>query len=91
MSPCEQSQPEMPETPAAFDPISLCEAGVGVKLRVRSLNGSEKECHRLREMGFCEWMDIQKLTNGGNMICNVCGTRLALSKNLARGIMVEKA
>jgi len=89
MSPCDQ-HPTLPQRePGRIDPVNLCEARVGVKLRIRSLNGSEKDCHRLREMGFCEFVDVQKLTNGGNMICNVCGTRLALSKNLAKSIMVE--
>ena len=89
MSLCEPQPPMAAPKPAEFDPINLCEARVGVKLRIRGLQGSEKECHRLREMGVCELRDIKKLTNGGNMICNVCGTRLALSRNLAQSIMVE--
>ncbi|MDB4813151.1 hypothetical protein OAH06_03460 [Akkermansiaceae bacterium] len=36
-------------------------------------------------------MRVKKLTNGRNMLCTVCGTRLALSKDLADQIQVVPA
>jgi len=68
--------------------VPLNEAKLGCPLRILKLQG--KQCRRLREMGFCEEMKICKLSNGRNMICSMCGTRLALSKKLAEQIMVEK-
>jgi len=68
--------------------IPLNEAKLGCPLRILQLKGGQ--CRRLREMGFCEELKICKLSNGRNMICSMCGTRLALSKKLAEQIMVEE-
>ena len=67
--------------------MSLDEAAVGCNFEVKSLEGPE--CRRLREIGFCEQMRIRKLTDGRNLLCAVCGTRLALSRALARQVRVE--
>ena len=67
--------------------VSLNEAKLGCPLRICKLQGSG--CRKLREIGFCEEMKICKLSNGRNMICSMCGTRLALSKKLAKQVMVE--
>jgi Fe2+ transport system protein FeoA len=80
----------------ALDPVSsgsitLSTASVGCDLRIRALEGTESFCHRLREMGFCEQAQVKKLSDSGNLICSVCGTRLALSREVAEGIIVEQA
>jgi len=62
---------------------------MGCPLRICKLQGNG--CRRLREIGFCEEMKICKLSNGRNMICSMCGTRLALSKKLAAQVFVEDA
>ncbi|HLB32631.1 MAG TPA: FeoA family protein [Chthoniobacterales bacterium] len=67
----------------------LSEAEAGALLSVERLEGSEKVCRRLREVGFCEKAEIRLLTRGGQMICSVCGTRLALSRKLAQNIWVK--
>ena len=67
--------------------LSLDQAAVGCSFQVKALDGPE--CRQLREIGFCEEMRIRKLTNGHNMVCAVCGTRLALSRDLARQVRVE--
>ena len=69
--------------------LDLCEATIGTKLRVRSLNGQTAICQRLREMGFCEYAEIHKVADNGALICQVCGSRVALSRKLAKGIMVQ--
>ncbi len=67
--------------------MTLSMAGAGCRLRIRELAGSA--CQKLREIGFCENIEISKLSNGRNMICSVCGTRLALSKKLGDQVLVE--
>jgi len=67
--------------------ITLSKASAGCQLRIRELAGSA--CKRLREIGFCEELEISKLSDGRNMICSVCGTRLALSKKLGDQVLVE--
>lgn len=66
----------------------LSEAKAGPLLCVERLEGSETICRRLREVGFCEKAEIRVLSRGGQMICHVCGTRLALSRQLAKKIWV---
>ena len=66
--------------------ISLREASIGDKFQIKAISGAN--CERLREMGFCESMEVRKVSGGRNLICSVCGTRLALSKDLAEDVMV---
>ena len=69
--------------------LTLIQAATGCDFQIRELEGSD--CRQLREIGFCEEMRVRKLTNGRNMLCTVCGTRLALSKDLADQIRVVPA
>ena len=66
---------------------SLAQATVGCDFRIRFLQGPA--CEQLRRLGFCETLQIRKLANGRNLICSVCGTRLALSRELADHVMVS--
>lgn len=72
---------------APLTPLSQAEAGS--VLSVERLDGSEQVCRSLREVGFCEKAEIRLLSRGGQMICHVCGTRLALSRKLANKIWVK--
>jgi Fe2+ transport system protein FeoA len=65
--------------------ISLEQAKVGCEFHIRFLNGPA--CERLRQMGFCESMRVKKITDGRNMLCTVCGTKMALSRELAHQII----
>ena len=67
--------------------ISLREASAGGTFRIEALSGASSE--RLREIGLCESMEVSKVSNGRNLICSVCGTRLAVSKELAAEVMVS--
>ncbi len=40
-------------------------------------------------MGFCEYAEIIKVAQGTALICQVCGTRLALSRELAKTILIQ--
>ncbi|MEO1855889.1 MAG: FeoA family protein [Rubritalea sp.] len=66
--------------------MTLAQASVGCSVRIDSIKGAA--CERLRSMGFCESMEVRKLSNGHNMLCTVCGTKLALNKKLAAQILV---
>jgi Fe2+ transport system protein FeoA len=67
--------------------ISLEQAKVGCEFHIRFINGPA--CEKLRQMGFCESMRVKKITDGRNMICTVCGTKMALSRELAHQVLVE--
>jgi ferrous iron transport protein A len=69
--------------------FSLSQAKVGCDFRIRFLNGPA--CEQLRQLGFCESLQVRKLADGRNLICSVCGTRLALSRELASQVMVAVA
>lgn len=65
---------------------TLTQADVGCDFRIQALSGPG--CEKLRSMGFCEDMEVRKLANGRNMICSLCGARLALSNRLADQVLV---
>lgn len=67
--------------------MTLSQARVGCDMRIRLLEGPS--CERLRNMGFCEQLQVRKLSGGRNLLCSVCGTRLAISKELADHVIVE--
>lgn len=66
--------------------LTLSQAAVGCEFQIRHVEGPA--CRELRDIGFCEQMRVKKLTHGKNLLCLVCGTRLALSKDLADQIQV---
>lgn len=68
---------------------TLFDTAAGARCRVVALNGCQGTCHRLREMGFCENAQVMKISRGGSTICTVCGSRVALSRKLAKCIVVE--
>ncbi|WP_390881561.1 FeoA family protein [Methylacidiphilum caldifontis] len=71
--------------------ISLAEARVGSIFYVHSIEGNAVECHRLRELGFCEKAEVVKIAHGAMTVCLVCGSKLGLNKWLAKRIFVTAA
>ena len=69
--------------------LPLNELPTGVPGRVAELNGQTDFCQRLREMGFCESSIIQRIGGADMLICQLCGTRVALSGRAAQQILVE--
>lgn len=65
---------------------SLSQAQVGCDFQIRYLDGPA--CDQLRNLGFCETLQVRKLSGGRNLICSVCGTRLAVSSELAEQVKV---
>lgn len=69
--------------------MTLNQAVVGSDLQIEVLSGPG--CERLRELGFCEQSRLRKLAGGRNLICSMCGTRLAISRELAEHVLVRAA
>ncbi len=69
--------------------MRLTELPVGASGRVCELAGQDAVCQRLREMGFCESAVIEKVSGQRTLLCQLCGTRIALSEGAARHIVVE--
>jgi Fe2+ transport system protein FeoA len=66
--------------------MTLNQVEVGRDVRIRDLRGPG--CERLRDLGFCEQGKVRKLAGGRNVICSVCGTRMAMSRALADQVFV---
>jgi len=69
--------------------IPLSRLPAGIQARVARLEGAVEQCQRLREVGFCESALICRVGNEHMMVCQVCGTRVALNRELAESIHVE--
>ena len=69
---------------------TLCDVSINLPVRIKALHAEPAVCQRLREMGFCEFAEIRKVSEGAALLCRVCGVNIALSKYLARNILVEK-
>lgn len=70
--------------------IRLSDLTNGEKGVVCNLQGEANVCSRLREMGFCEEAVVEKLSGNHTMLCQVCGTRIALNGQIAKNILVQK-
>ena len=66
--------------------VTLNEVKVGSDVRICVVGGPE--CERLRDLGFCEQLQVRKLAGGRNLICSMCGTRMAISRELAEHVLV---
>lgn len=71
-------------------PLTLSRARCGERLRVLSICPNCPECVRLRELGFCESAEIRKVADGGAMICLLMGMRVAIGRELASHVRVER-
>ena len=67
--------------------MTLNQAKVGCDVQIRVLSGPG--CERLRDLGFCEELQLRKLTHGRNLICSICGTRMTISRELAEQVLVS--
>jgi ferrous iron transport protein A len=70
--------------------LPLCQLPAGSLGRVRELRGDVGFCQRVREMGFGESAFVSKIGGSGPFICQVNGTRIALSHGAAMCILVEQ-
>ena len=78
-------------TPSPFSALlPLCQLPAGAIGRVMELSGDIDFCQRVREMGFGESAFVTKVGGKGPFICQVNGTRIALSHTAAMCILVEQ-
>ena len=76
--------------PSSSPLVPLCQLPAGALAKVRELTGNADFCQRVREMGFCETAFVSKIGGSGPFICQVNGTRIALSHGAAMCILVEQ-
>ncbi len=76
----------MSANPSVQRQLTLNEVSLNCDVRISSLNGPA--CDRLRDLGFCEQMQLRKLSNGRNLVCTVCGAKMAISRELAEQVLV---
>ena len=67
----------------------LCQLAAGSTGRICSLTGDENFCQRLREMGFGEAALVTKISGSTTSLCQINGTRIALSHSAAMNVLVE--
>ena len=72
-------------------PFPLCQLPVRATGRVCRLTGDSEFCQRVREMGFGESAFVTKVSGNRTILCQVNGTRIALSHDAASRILVERA
>lgn len=70
--------------------LPLCQLPSGAIGLVRELAGNAEFCQRVREMGFGESSCVTKISGSGTIMCQINGTRLALSHGAAKNILVEQ-
>ena len=69
--------------------MPLCQLPAGAVGRVREVTGDPQFCQRVREMGFGESNFVTKVSGSGPFLCQINGTRIALSHSAAKNILVE--
>jgi ferrous iron transport protein A len=70
--------------------LPLCQLPAHATGRICELKGDPEFCQRVREMGFGESMFVTKVAGTRTILCQVNGTRIALSHGAARQILVER-
>jgi ferrous iron transport protein A len=73
-------------------PISLmplCQLPAGTSGLVKELQGEGTFRQRVRELGFGESSHVTKVSGKSTIICQVNGTRIALSHGAAKQIWVD--
>lgn len=69
--------------------MPLTFAGIGKSCVIRKIGGNSQTKHFLEGLGFVEGSTVTVVNDiGGNVIVNVMGARVALSKELAVKIMI---
>lgn len=79
----------MSDLPNILSTIPLSRLPAGKEARVLRLDGQGEVCQRLREIGFCESAVVSRIAGEHTLVCQVCGTRVALNRLLAEQIHVE--
>ena len=68
---------------------TLSDAPIGQFVRIQEIQSEPAVCQRLRELGFCENALVRCMVNTqGNLICEVCHSRIGLTSKIAQDILV---
>ena len=70
--------------------LNLLSARCGERLQVVGLRAGSNCALRLLEMGFCPSAEVCKLSDGGACLCVVRGMRIALGRELASDVIVQR-
>ncbi len=70
---------------------TLDQARCGERVRIVALHPAVAASCRLRELGFLESTELRKICDGNGLICQILGCRIAISREVAAGIVVENA
>jgi ferrous iron transport protein A len=70
--------------------MPLCQLPPRATGRIRELKGDSEFCQRIREMGLGESTHVTKVSGSHTILCQINGTRIALSHDAARQILVER-
>ncbi len=70
------------------DRLPLCQLPAGVSGQVCELTGEGAFKQRVRELGFGESATVTKISGRSTIICQVNGTRIALSHAAAQQILI---
>ena len=65
------------------------ELKAGASGRIKQLSAAPDVTLRLRELGFCEEQEVKLVSQHANVICQICNSRLGISRQLAETILVE--
>lgn len=90
-----ESQSGLSLSPFMADPaipdvrLPLCQLPAGGCGRVLALEGDGQFRQRVRELGFGESALVTKISGRSTILCQVNGTRIALSHGAAASILVE--
>lgn len=79
----------MQPVPPSVSTIPLSRLPAGTEARVHRLDGEGAVCQRLREIGFCESAIVSRVAGKHALVCQVCGTRIALHQAFGDRIHVE--
>ena len=75
--------------PSSSSLLPLCQLPAGALGLVTDLAGEGTFRQRVRELGFGESAEVKKISGRSTIICQVNGTRIALSHDAARRILVS--
>ena len=77
-----------PHSAASGRVIPLSMIRTGEKVRVKSITGQDETRHFLGNIGFVEDAEVSVVSEmNGNVIVNIKGTRVAISKSMASRVL----
>lgn len=69
---------------------NLSSARCGERLRITAVHNDSSATYRLRELGFCESAEVCKVSDSGSCLCMLMGMRVAIGRDLAKSVIVER-